>query len=900
MMYWTMGYWRILKSLGSTNIHVLTMKSVINLIGFILLLFTFSFGQTNVKSSIKGYYCRLPFDDSDCTGKYADILVDIPEKGRFVFCREYSYQPFWQPKGGKRSLVDRLIPRKGDGPDERPDKHNICSNASIVGKTDTTITVHWRYAPDLTKESFVDFLSAYNKVGNPSPFYSEYADEYFTVHENGWVKRTVRNGCYKLDEWNDPKNQTEQLFHLTSQGIVQQQLDPANKSGYDDRVVLGGPVRNGRTTDLFFHMPFNEGRGQDTREVISDAKCPVEGVNAYWKEGVSGTCLSFDSYSNAIILPASMYGAGKENITVSAWIAPREYPFNLAAIVDHRKDNDGYLLGMDAKGRIVFKVGSGVSVHEITSCAIPLYEWTHVVGVIRNNDVSVYINGEQITPLEPMKDRFLDAQNGDLSIGMTRSFTQSPYFGERSCTKQFKSNMVFSGLIDEVKIFSTPLFNRDVKNEYEASRPSNGKPLKPLELPAGPKESPGFGAQYVKLAYSPEWDGLWRVGNYTDILVTFDHKPWRYVFWRGTRYLPSLVTGCGPAAIWSNDQGPEDYFQGQCHEHMSDMLCRFSNARIIHASEARILVHWRNSSASIEYKWPAVDPEGRGIWTDEYWSIYPDGTSVRHQMVHNNTGKPITGELNQNEILHQPGQTTEDLIHDDAVIIVNTEGEKETRYRSAPERRKLPGNWNLQFLNLNSETKQFQIGEIGSWIQTFLHSDTYWRGWNHYPVQLIPSDGTRAYAYDRPVSSCPSTFYEYQHKNGENIEAMVMYGLTTRKPEELTALNRSWNFSPQLITKSGCTALNYNKAEKAYYLKKEADVMKFQIPASKESPLVNPAFVIHTMDGQPDHLEVEINDKKVDFKKGIELDTEGNENLVIWIPYTSESNCSFKIHLKNN
>ena len=328
---------------------------------------------------------------------------------------------------------------------------------------------------------------------------------------------------------------------------------------------------------------------------------------------------------------------------------------------------------------------------------------------------------------------------------------------------------------------------------------------------------------------------------------------------------------------------------------MSDMLCRFSNVRIIHNSEARVLVHWRNSSASIDYKWPALDQGGRGIWTDEYWTIYPDGTSVRHQMVHNNTGKSITGELNQNEILHQPGQTTDDILNDDAVIIVNTDGEKETRSRSVPVQKKLSGNWNLQFLNLNSETKQFQIGEVGSWIQTFLQSDTYWHGWNHYPVQLIPSDGTRVYGYDRPASTCPSTFYELQHKNGENIEAMVMYGLTKSKPEELTPLNRSWNFAAQIRVKSGCKALNYDKAEKAYYLIQEARIMKFQIPASKESPIVNPAFVIKNFEGTIDDIVAEINNSITECKKGVELDSEGKKNLVIWIPYISDIEANFKI-----
>ena len=32
--------------------------------------------------------------------------------------------------------------------------------------------------------------------------------------------------------------------------------------------------------------------------------CEIGGVKAYWRSGVSGTCLSFDSYSSAVTLPA--------------------------------------------------------------------------------------------------------------------------------------------------------------------------------------------------------------------------------------------------------------------------------------------------------------------------------------------------------------------------------------------------------------------------------------------------------------------------------------------------------------------------------------------------------------------------------------------------------------------
>lgn len=850
------------------------------------------------RTNITGYYTRLPFDDNGFSGKFADIVIALPQKGQFVFSREYSYQPYWVSAEGKQHHVARLIPRKGDGPKERPDKHNICSNVSIVKRTENSVTVHWRYAPDLTKESFNDFLSAYNKVGNPSSFYADYADEYFTVHADGKVVRTVKKGCYNLDEWNDPRNQIKQTLQLTPDGIEQTSLSPAKVSTLKESPVAGEQVKSGRIQNLVRHWTFDEGMGQVTKERNTDTECHILGVDAYWRKGVSGTCLSFDSYSNAVVLPASQCPVIKREVTISAWIAPQELPFNLAAIVDHMKDNRGYFLGLNAKGQLVFRVGNGKSVQEYITDTIGLYEWAHVAAV-HGNAMVIYINGEPVTTVEQTKGRINDAPAVDLSIGMTRSFVQSPRFGERNCTKQFKSNMVFSGLIDEVKIFQDYLFERHVKEEYNALKPSNKSPLKPWLLPAGPEKSPGFGAAYTKLKYSPEWDGLWRVGDYADILVTFDDAPWRYVFWRGTRYLPSLVTGYGPDAVWSNDQGPEDYYKGQCHEHMSDMLCRFSNAKIIHNSQARTLVHWRNSSVSIDYKWPVVDEDGRGIWTDEYWTIYPDGISIRHQLVHNNTNRKITGELNQNEILHQPGQTTDDVVYDAAVIIASTDGETETRYHSVPERRKLPKNWNLQYLNLKSETKQFQIGEIGARSHTILHSDTYWRGWNHYPVQLIPSDGTRIHAYDRPASTCPATFYELQHKDGQNIEAMVMCGLTNKKPEELTSLNRSWVFAPEVVDITGCKSHGYRKQERAFMFTAQDNAARFKIMATKEQPLENPAFVIANWSGNDANISLKMNGEAKtrgsDYEVGIEVDTDGTYALVIWMEYSSTETVSFEI-----
>ena len=657
-------------------------------------------------------------------------------------------------------------------------------------------------------------------------------------------------------------------------------------------------MKSGRSKNLIRNWRFDEGAGGATTEEKSGKACDIGGTAAYWRMGVSGNCLSFDSYSSAVTLPAPQSPQLKDEFTVSAWIAIQEYPFNLAAIVDHMDGNKGYLLGVTAKGQIEFKIGNGETVQSAITDRVPLYEWVHVTAVAKGGaDGVIYLNGKPVATATNVS-AFVDATNTDLTIGMTRSLRQFPQFAERPVTKQFQTTMAFSGLIDEVKIFDQALSESEVNGEYVALKPAESRPLKPWVLPAGPEVSSGFRAEYTKLSYSPEWDGLWRVGEDADIVVTFADKPWRYVFWRGTRYLPSLVTGFGSDGIWSNDQGPERY-DGQCYEHMSDMLCRFSNARIIHRSDARIVVHWRNSSASIAYRWPALDTNGWGIWTDEYWTIYPDGVSIRHQLVHNNTDKPITAELNQNEILCHPGQTTEDVMNDDGVILLNPNGQTRTISRTSPPAKKGEGDWNLQLINLKGRTKQFEIGEIGAYGETCLHRDVWWRGWNHYPVQVIPSDGTRVKTYDRPSSTCPATFNELRHMDGNNIEAMVMYGLTDKTPGDLTVLNRSWNFAPEVSETNGCVYLGYDRPERAFKFKKTAERIAFTLRASKEQPLENPAFVIANWGSSDPKISLKVNGRKKssskDYRTGIEMDIDGTYTLVVWMPSSATETVSVEV-----
>ena len=107
--------------------------------------------------------------------------------------------------------------------------------------------------------------------------------------------------------------------------------------------------------------------------------------------------------------------------------------------------------------------------------------------------------------------------------------------------------------------------------------------------------------------------------------MLFDEVPWRYVFWRGTSYIPHWVT---ENEIWYTNEFNETWGHGAlgCAEPMSDKQTRYSHVRVIENSSARVVVHWRYALIDTRYVFARVDTAtGWGDWSDEYHVIYPDG-----------------------------------------------------------------------------------------------------------------------------------------------------------------------------------------------------------------------------------------------------------------------------------
>jgi hypothetical protein len=582
--------------------------------------------------------------------------------------------------------------------------------------------------------------------------------------------------------------------------------------------------------------------------------------------GVRGSAFKFDGFTTRVTYRIDDSINIEDGFTVECWVAPQEYSWNWTGLIDQEKDQrEGFSFGINHIGQIGLSLAINSQWQTLLSQdSIPLLKWSHVAATFDPTDgIAVFING-QPAGKRTIRGKATPSKT-DLWIGMSHT-KQWPALTEREISKT-PTVMVFDGLLDEVKLYDKPLAPAAVQVAFEATAPEERQPLQYRKMPSGPEGSGPFGAYYTQLKYCEEWDRLWRVSDDPDVVVRFDDSPTKVVFWRGTGYMPAWVT---ENDRWVSDQGPEIY-KHMCFEHMSDKQCRFSHVRVIENTPARVLVHWRTALPNAKYEMTNVDPyTGWQPWADDYYYIYPDGVSVRYQRAWG----PNIHEFQQSEVLCQPGTKPQDVMEAEAITVMDLEGNTNTfSWETAYGKRLMADkevNGPIQITNLKSKNRHYVIGESGAHFKPFTFGArkgySNFPNWNHWPVAQLPNDGRVAPAPDRPSSSCPGTLYPVRHK-GEGVQEYVrnLYGMTDRDPSHLAVLARSWNNPPELELRGGSFSNGgYDKNQRAYKLiytgNGEPGILKCNIQASEESPVVNLAIVIKnwgeskahlTLDGQP-------------------------------------------------
>lgn len=634
-----------------------------------------------------------------------------------------------------------------------------------------------------------------------------------------------------------------------------------------------------------------DGIGEDGKEGTYEQKGERVFIN------VSGFKLEGEFDGEEFGIEGEELEVPSKNISIEAWIALGAYPWNWAPILTVGKYKiTGFYFGVDGRGRLGFHVSDATSVwHECnsevdakTKLGLSLFEWHHVVGTYDAKEgLAIYIDGEPAGTYNNFQFDYGIAysdMNRGFRIGKNR-VDLAPSEPIRDWAT-YPSRYTFDGIIDEIKVHDTTLSAAEVAKIYKRVKPQNKPEFAPRKFPTV-KSSGRFGAHYTRLKFYPEWDALWPVGDYMDVVVQFDELPTKVMFWRGTRYSACLVSENGK---WMADQSREtgnNWFLGAgrredmptgCIEHMSDTQCRSSRVAIIASNDARCVVNWRYLQMDVKFRQKDVPNEtGFGEWGNELYYIYPDGVTVRKVL-------PGYGGWQETIFLNEPGTRPEDNVELEACTLVNLEGESKTYTWEHGYPEFDLDDAVIQMTNFKSKFKPFMIYREGGGFEVFNlevrpeYSHFPW--WNHWPVAQTYSDGRSANAPDRTAHSSLS----WGDPGGE----AALYGMTDKSAVSLVGLAKSWNRPAKMkVTGSGYKSEGYDYTQRAYILetKRPGAGLDLEFAASEERPLVNLALVIKNW-GRDD-ASLRINGKKVprgkDFRFGIEDDVEGNSTLIVWV-----------------
>ncbi|MBN1414846.1 MAG: LamG domain-containing protein [Bacteroidales bacterium] len=882
---------------------------------------------------VEAYYTRYtdpanvqPWEEYSRTGDYPDIVVRLSkfDDGQMVFWRGNSYLPFWKTSYGQWNFTEKVT-RTGDGTGSMPDRVNTYSHVRIIENTASKVIIHWRYL-------------SFFKEGNPHDSVNprNFVDEVFTITPDGLINRVIKQATEKIDDWNDPLNQTTESLKLTPEGI-----NKNDSIGPSHSVVLlsvdGNPVRDSAVVAPVLWYKFDEAVGDSAKDCVSNVSTVVQGHKTLWKKGVSGTALQFDGYNSVVSLPAAHAPIIKDgDLTLEAWIALGAYPWNWVPIVQ-QGDDDGYFLGVDSHGCMGFRVKIGNILYKIEVFDVPpytgagenhisLFKWYHVAGTYEKElgRMCFYLNGRNIG-CRSCANLGVNIVNDDIRIGkagimriptedFNKPFSIRCYFG-------------FDGLIDEVKIYNVALDAGQIESSYQNFNPGeaivNNPNMQKRELP-DTNTNNQFKAIHTLLPYYETWDNMWRFGPFTDVVIGFDQLPIpiRYVFWHGASYIPMIVNDSNQwytnasveTGLTDRDPGNQcEYFRpypndnddapGDC-EPIADKGCWNSHVRIIENTLARVVVHWRYRLANQNHQWAFYDSTtGWGDMVDCYYYIFPDGVATKRMRCYSSS--PYSWhEWNENMAVLSEGQHPKNIVGKDEPIItlVNCYGESfpyNWIIDTIPPKPEFAGKV-IQMIHFTGQYDPFIIQKYnGGEIVAKVEEQHQWYAvtpvWNHWPTAQIKSE-TRCVSFsDRAAHTsisklCWPVYLEYWKSSVHIKEKILLEGITNKDAKSLVGLARSWIYPPSVCNVSGGISHGYDTAQRAYVFTMDSAQLSFRINGHVDYPIENLCFVIKRWDSRTSDAKLNvIQNHGQEYSQGIIVDTDGTYTKILWVPMSATS-----------
>ena len=886
------------------------------------------------------YYTRIEtgsdWEIYDRTGDFADIVVDLGDhRGRFLFWRGSSYLPYWENAAGEKFFVEEIIPRQGDGSGRMPDRVNTYSHVSLVESSGQSATVHWRYLPS--------FGGANPHLGVLA---TNFVDEYFTIHSDGKVIRTIRTGTEKIRDWNDPDNSVTQVLQLGQQGIDELEKIPAKTTAVHEKTE-GNPVVQGLVKEPVAWFKFDEGTGDRTMESRNGGTSEITGDKTVWKRGVSGTALQFDGYKTTVSIPATEGPIPSDALTLEGWVAIGAYPWSWCPIVQQaddvpeevrlfrgeyditdlekregdlsvgvvggdpenqegdvdveieidydetefyvkylKEDDTGYFLGIDGHGRPGFNVRVNGIWEELTSdIQLERWQWHHVAATYSSSSgkMVLYVDGKMCGEKPAGKDG-IELSAREIQIG--RGKPRRPTDPVRENT--FPGTYSFDGLIDEVKIYDVALSPKEVGEVFSLYNPDKAADLDKRVLPSGENRQ-RFGGYYTNLKFYDNWDHMWRFSEHSDVVVEFENNPCKFVFWKGVSYIPMMVNDNN---FWYSNEFNETWSTSGgegCQEPMSDKQCLYNHVRIIENTPARVVVHYRFPLVDvIKIKANYVEETGWYDVADWYYYIYPDGVAAK--LEHLWTSGPRIHEWQESMAIFGPDQHPHDLIErEETFTIVRTDG----AYKSydwnpyPPDGIGEPEHANIHHINYKGDYDPVTIVDKILWSNVYggeITDYAIFPTWNHWPVAQMPSDGRYASYPDRTCNSSLSHIFppDYSEQFGNRPYQSKIFLEGMLKQAPLELIPLAKSWIQPALLSDVYGCTGRYDRSQRAYVFETESDKIAMTLLVNDEKPVENVCMVFKHWNTKEEAVVSIDGTAMDCKQGIIKDTDGTHTLVVW------------------
>lgn len=253
-------------------------------------------------------------------------------------------------------------------------------------------------------------------------------------------------------------------------------------------VLLTACSKKKEEKNLLLYLKFDEGKGLTVKDDSGNAPdvemnyafshaAYMESQDPQWRtSGISGGCLLLDGSSTYVTYNRNDITVEGPAFTAQVWIAPRMFEWDDPNGVDNgnasptgiisqsnKANNQGFLLGYERFGRLTFQVGTGDDWLSIWTNGDNLqkYQWNLVTATFDSAEgrMALYLNGEMVASRTLEKGaEIAGASRTTLVVGRNVE-------AERLTAGYLN---VASGLIDEVKLYSTALSENEIADYYKS------------------------------------------------------------------------------------------------------------------------------------------------------------------------------------------------------------------------------------------------------------------------------------------------------------------------------------------------------------------------------------------------------------------------------------------------